>query len=403
MKNPLIPSNNLFMLKQLIMLPTIAATLLQLGACTKNELPEAAPRPALMYKIPATGGTDVDVYSGEIRARYEADHAFRVGGKIIKRLVDAGATVKRGQALAQLDPIDIRFTADAARAQVNVQQTDTDFAEAELKRYRDLFAKGFVSQSALDQKINFANTARAKLDSQKATANVSINQAGYTTLVAELDGVVTQVLVESGQVVTQGQTVLKIANPKERELSINVPEAKVADFRGANLKRPIRVHVWSNPEKFYSARVREVAGAADNVTRTYAVRVSLMEADENIGLGMSAFAAFIGSDEAGSFPVPLSALYSQGKNIGLWQIAVDGKVALKPVVVLQYRESTALVRSDVIKPGDSIVAAGVQKLRDGEIIKPIVDPEVKGDAKVAYAPIPDPATPSSVVAATAAK
>jgi RND family efflux transporter MFP subunit len=379
---------------------TIATLVLAsvLAGCGKADVAAPTIRPALAYKITPGGGTDIDVYSGDIRARYEVDHAFRVGGKIARRLVDAGATVKRGQPLAELDPQDVKLAADAARSQVTAQQTEADFADAELKRYRDLFTKGFISQSALDQKINVANAARARLDAQKATANLSVNQAGYATLVAQTDGVVTQVTAEAGQVVAQGQTVLKVANPSELELAIAIPESRIGDFRGANLKRPIRVHLWSKPEIFYAGKVREVSGAADAVSRTYAVRIAIsVGKDEKdlIGLGMSAFAAFVGSDAPGAFAVPLSALYAKGSEVGVWQIATDGKVSLKSVTVVQYRETNALVTSAQIKPGDMIVAAGVQKLRDGEIVKPLIDPAVKGDGKVAYYPNSTPTEPGA--------
>ncbi len=367
----------------------LGTVLIVLAACSKQDAPASAVRPALAYKVTAGGGSDLDIYSGEIRARYEVDHAFRVGGKIARRLVDAGATVKRGQPLAELDPQDVKLAADAARAQVSAQQTEADFADAELKRHRDLFTKGFISQSALDQKVNLSSAARARLDAQKASANVSINQAGYATLLAQIDGVVTQVSAEAGQVVAQGQAILRVANPGELELVIAVPESRIGDFRGANLKRPIRVHLWSSPETFFAGTVREVSGAADAVARTYAARVSLAVPPAQraaIGLGMSAFAAFVGVDAPGTFAVPLSALYAQGNNIGVWKIAADGKVSLQPVTVVQYRETNALVKSDAIKTGDTIVAAGVQKLRDGEVVKPLVDPAVKGDGKVAQAP-----------------
>jgi RND family efflux transporter MFP subunit len=369
-----------------------------LAGCGKSETAAPTIRPALAYKITPGSGTDIDVYSGDIRARYEVDHAFRVGGKIARRLVEAGAVVKRGQPLAELDPQDAKLAADAARSQVTALQTEADFADAELKRYRDLFTKGFISQSALDQKNNVANAARARLDAQKATATVSLNQAGYATLVAQTDGVVTQVSAEAGQVVAQGQTVLRVANQNELELAIAIPESRIGDFRGANLKRPIRVHLWSKPEVFYAGKVREVSGAADATTRTYAGRIAVTVGKENkdsVGLGMSAFAAFVGSEEPGSFAVPLSALYAKGNNIGVWQIGADGKVTLKPVTVMQYRETNALVTSSQVKPGDTIVAAGVQKLRDGEVVKPLVDPQVKGDGKVAFVPNAAPnATPA---------
>jgi membrane fusion protein, multidrug efflux system len=388
-------NNNFIKNNNLLTLLTTLSLLTAIAGCGNKEAAPPTVRPALTYKIPASGGTEIDVYSGEIRARVEADHAFRINGKIIKRLVDAGANVKRGQVLAQLDPLDAKLNADAARAQVNAQQTEADFADAELKRFRDLFTKGFVSQSALDQKINLANASRARLDAQKASANVSLNQAGYATLVAEMDGVVTQVLAEAGQVVNAGQAVMKVANPKEKELLIAVPEAKMSEFRqdkkGAQDKRPIRVHLWSSPEKNYPATVREIAGAADPTTRTYAARLSITGADD-IGLGMSAYAAFVGSDAAGTFAVPLSSLYvkgdtkgdTKGNSTGVWQIAADGKVTFKVVTVVQYRETTALISATTIKAGDSIVAAGVHKLRDGEVVKPIMDTQVKGDGKVAY-------------------
>jgi membrane fusion protein, multidrug efflux system len=376
----------------------IAAALF-IAACSKPEAPAPVIRPALAYKIKAGAGSETDVYAGDIRARIEADHAFRVGGKIAQRLVDAGATVKKGQPLARLDPQDVRLTAESARAQVAAQQTEAEFADAELKRFRELFAKGFVSQSALDQKINVANAANARLSAQRASANVSINQAGYATLVAETDGVVTLVSGEAGQVVAAGQAVMKIANPKDKELSITVPESKIAEFRAAAKTEDagLRVGLWSQPGKYYGAKVREIAGAADATTRTYLVRLALQNPDDAVQLGMTAYAVFGNTNDDGTLTVPLSSLYVKGDTTGVWLIASDGKVSLRPVTVVQYRETSAFIRPKAgsVKAGDLIVAAGVHRLRDGEIIKPIIDPVVTGDGKVAHAP----ASPVDAVAA----
>lgn len=369
-----------------------------LAGCAKPEIAAPVPRPALAYKIKAGAGSETEVYPGEIRARIEADHAFRVGGKIAQRLVDAGAIVKKGQPLARLDPQDVRLAADSARAQVAAQKTEAEFAGAELKRFNDLFAKGFVSQSALDQKINVANAAKARLDAQRAQANVSINQAGYATLLAETDGVVTQVMAEAGQVVAAGQAVMKIANPKDKELVITIPESKLAEFKTASKSdlAGLKVALWSQPGKYYAAKIREIAGSADQVTRTYLAKLALQSPDESVQLGMTAYAVFGNSNDADTLAVPLSALYvkvnSAGNTTGVWQIAADGKVALKSVTVLQYRETSAFIKPDAanpantIKAGDLIVAAGVHKLREGEIVKPITDTIVTGDGKVVYAP-----------------
>ena len=390
-----------FLYKYLTAAALVGLLLLGANGCAKQDAAAVQVRPALAYKITATSGIDNDVYAGDIRARVEADHAFRVGGKITQRLVDAGAVVKKGQALARIDAQDVRLAADASKSQVAAQLTEADFAEAELKRFQDLFNKGFVSKSALDQKVNVANAAKARLDAARSQSSVSINQAGYATLTAETSGVVTQVMAESGQVVAAGQAVMKIANPQEKELSISVPEAKLGDFKGKGAApREIRVALSSNPGKYFKAKVREIGGAADPVTRTYAVRVSLLELDESIQLGMSAYAVFGSANEADTLAVPLSAIYVRDKTTGVWQIATDGKVALKQITVVQYRETSAIIKADngSVKPGDTIVAAGVHKLREGEVVKPIIDPAVTGDGKVAYAPPaqPEPATKQSL-------
>ncbi|MEO8383919.1 MAG: efflux RND transporter periplasmic adaptor subunit [Betaproteobacteria bacterium] len=369
----------------------ILAATIGLTGCAKQDSATAIIRPALAYKIPATSGVESEVFAGDIHARIEADHAFRVAGKISQRLVDAGATVKKGQALARIDPQDVRFAAVAGKAQVAAQMTESDFADAELKRFQDLFNKGFVSKSALDQKVNLANAAKARLDAARAQSNVSINQESYATLLAETDGIVTQVMIEAGQVIAAGQPIMKIANPREKELAISVPESKFGDFKGKGAApRELRVALWSNPDKYYKAKIREIGGTADPVTRTYAVRISLLEPDEAVQLGMSAYAVFVGANQADTVSVPLSALYVRDKTTGVWQIAPDGKVALRPVTVVQYRETSAIVKPDngSLKPGDIIVAAGVHKLREGEIVKAIIDPVVTGDGKVALASSP---------------
>lgn len=380
--------------KQLLHRIALAILLIAvLDGCAKNVETATSVRPALAYKISDNTGVETDVYSGEVRARREADHAFRISGKMVARFVEQGNSVKRGQALAQLDPQDVKLAADSARANVAAAATEATFADAEFNRFKGLFNKGFVSQSALDQKLNVATAAKARLEAAHAQANVSANQAAYATLTAEQNGVVTQVLAEAGQVVAAGQAVVRIADPAEKELSISAPESKIADFRrlGANGSpvRDLRVATWSEPKKYYAAKVREVSGAADPVTRTYAVRITLQNADDNVQLGMTAFAVFISGNEAESISVPLSALYVRNSGAGLatgvWQIGSDGKVSLRPVTVIQYKESTALIKGGV-KIGDVIVAAGVHKLREGEVVKPLTDPHVTGDGKVAQMP-----------------
>lgn len=365
-----------------------AGTLLLVAACSKTvEAPPTA-RPALAYTIGPAGGLEADVYAGEIRARHESDHAFRIGGKIVARLVDQGARVTRGQPLARLDPQDTRLGAEAALASVAAAETEANYADAEFKRFKDLFNKGFVSQSALDQKLNVANAAKARLESARAQASVSQNQAGYTTLVSEFEGVVTQVFAETGQVVGAGQAVLRIANPSDKELLIFAPETKIGEFRQngkGGAIRLIRVATSADPGRYFPATVREIAAAADPVTRTYPIRLSLTKTDDSVQLGMSGYAVLASEGAAGNLHVPLSAVLVKGNASGVFRIGADGKLSLVPVTVVQFTETAAVIKA-ALNPGDTIVAAGVHKLREGDVVKPLSDPRVTGDGKVAMVP-----------------
>lgn len=374
-----------------LFLAMAALSVIAFGCAEKQpETPQA--RPALVYIVTSQGGFDTDVYPGEVRARQESDHAFRVGGKIVARLVDPGARVSRGQALARLDPSDTKLTAEAAQAAVAAAETEAQYSEAEHVRFQDLFKRGFVSQSALDQKLNVANAAKARLESARAQARVSQNQAGYTTLTAEFDGVVTQALGEAGQVVGAGQPVLRVANPADKELLIFVPESKIAEFRtlarGAAAKET-RVAMTSEPHKYFPARVREIGAAADAVTRTYPVRLSITQAGEAIQLGMSGYAVLANPSGAGTLQVPLSSVLVKGNQSGVFRLSAEGKLSMVPVTIVQFTETAAVIKG-ALAQGDRIVAAGVHKLKEGDIVKPLDDPRVTGDGKVAVVPADGP-------------
>lgn len=343
------------MKRTLLLLSVVAA----LAACGKQETPSAkVERPALTHVVGAQDGGNTNVYSGEIRARYEAQLGFRVGGKLVERLVDAGAAVKAGQPLARLDASDAALQAGAAEAQYRV-------AEADTQRYRELHAKGFVSQAALDAK-------EAALKSAAAQAGLTRNQSAYTTLRAGRNGVVAATLAEAGQVVSAGQPVLRVAYDGEREVAISIPESKLA---GLKVGVPAEVTLWAGEGEaaVYRGRLRELAPAADPVSRTYPARIALDQADARLALGMTARVTLAGAStgsgqEQSRYLVPLSAIFQQGDQSAVWVVAADRSVGLRNVKVAAYRDDGALV-AEGLAAGERIVVAGVHMLAPGEKIR----------------------------------
>ena len=331
--------------------------LLLMAACEKSVPPPEPPRPVLTSTIGATQDKETNTYSGEVRSRYETQLGFRIPGKISARLVDSGSVVKAGDVLARLDPVDANLSATAAKAQLAL-------ADAELRRYRELRAKNFVSSSALDAKETAFKAARAQ-------AELAVNQSAYAVLRADQAGVVESVAAEVGQVVAAGQAVLRLARPDELEVAIAIPESRRANL---HLQQTATIRLWSDPQASYKGTVRELSPVADTATRTYAARVSILQPDAKIALGMTANVAL--SEEASSgegetkLRVPLTALFQHEGKPALWVVQADQTLALKPVVVAAYTEKEAVLSSGITS-GERYVVAGVHKLAIGEKIKAV--------------------------------
>jgi multidrug efflux pump subunit AcrA (membrane-fusion protein) len=185
-------------------------------------------------------------------------------------------------------------------------------------RYRDLRAKNFISASALDARETTFKAAEAQ-------AALAKNQASYTSLVADRAGVIGQVLAEPGQVVSAGQPVFRLAPDGEREIAVALPEGEVSTFK---LGQAAEVTLWATQgagTKPLAGRLREVSPVADPVTRTYAARVSLKDADPLLPLGMSATVRFpTGAPGATRLTVPLTAIFQQGNQPAVWKVMRSG-------------------------------------------------------------------------------
>ena len=328
-----------------------------LAACSEPPAPPAPLKLVRTLTVGAGGtansGTERS-YSGEVRARIETTLGFRIAGKIVERRAEVGQAVKPGQVLARLDPADTTLQATQAEAQ-------RALAAADLARTRDLKAKNFVSAAALDAR-------ETTLKAAEAQAQLSKNQASYTTLVADRAGVVGQVLAEPGQVVGVGQAVFRMAQDGEREVAIAIPENEVSGFK---LGQPAEVSFWSAgaAAKSLTGRLREISPVADSVTRTFAARVSLKDADPLLPLGLTAtvrFTGMAGSDKAQV--IPLAAVFQQGDQPAVWKVGADGTVNLQRIKVAALTDAGAVV-SEGLSGGEQIVAAGVNLLTAGEKVR----------------------------------
>jgi RND family efflux transporter MFP subunit len=343
----------------------LAVLAISLAGCNDTVAQKAEPpRPVLVATAHYEAETPERSFVGTIRPRIEADMGFRVPGKVAKRLVEVGQTVEIGQPLATLDEIDLKLQAEQAVAEFTAATGVLAQAAAAEVRAKDLRAKGWATDAQLDQAKATADEARARLNRAERSVDLTKNSLSYATLEADTRGVVTATLIEPGQVVASGQTAIRVARFGEKEAVVAIPETLVGRAKTGTAT----VTLWSETNKKYAAKLREISPSADPATRTYLAKFSLPGAGDHVELGMTATLTLADPATTRVARLPLSALFNEGTGPSLYVVDDKGEVTLKPVQVKAY-ESNDVVITAGVDEGAKIVTLGVQKLDPSQRVR----------------------------------
>ena len=344
---------------------SLAFLAIALAGCNDKVAEKATPgRPVLVASVHYESESPERSFVGTIKPRIEADMGFRVPGKVAKRLVEVGQTVDVGQPLATLDEVDLKLQAEQAEAEFRAATGVLAQAAAAEQRAKDLRAKGWATDATLDSARAAGDEARARLNRAERSVDLTKNSLSYATLEADTRGVVTATLVEPGQVVASGQTAIRVARFGEKEAVVAIPETLLGRAKDG----VATVSLWSDPDRKYAAKLREVAPSADPATRTYLAKFSLPGADDRVSLGMTATLTLADPTTERVARLPLSALFSEGGDPSFYVVDATGEVVLKPVIVKSY-ESGDVVISGGVDEGARVVTLGVQKLDPAQKVR----------------------------------
>ena len=360
-----------------------------LAACSKTETAPEPVRAVRTVTVSSQTAGGAYEYAGEVKARTESRLSFRVGGKMLKRLVDLGDTVKAGQVLAQLDAQDLRLGQDAARAGMAAAQATFEQNAADFKRYKELSDKGFIGPAELDRREMALKTARAQLDQARAQSSVQGNQAGYATLVADASGVITGVDLEPGMVASSGTPVLRLAHDGPRDVVFSVPEDKVGVVKAlAAVPGRFKVRLWGASGEPLPATIREISAAADPVTRTFLIKADIGAAAVNgVRLGQTATVLMELPQVAGVTKLPLSALREEQGRSTVWLVDRGSMTVKSQDVKLAGADGNEAVIAAGLAPGQIVVTAGVHVLSPGQKVKFYVEPGAPPASAVAGTPV----------------
>ena len=344
---------------------SLALLAMALTGCNDKVADQVVPsRPVMVTTVHYEAESPERSFVGTIRPRIETDMGFRVPGKVAKRLVEVGQTVDVGQPLATLDEVDLKLQAEQAQAEFSAATGVQAQATAAETRAKELRVKGWTTDAQMDSARAAADEARARLNRAERSVDLTKNSLSYATLVADARGVVTATLVEPGQVVAAGQTAIRVARFAEKEAVVAIPETLVERAKTGTAS----VTLWSEPNKKYTAKLREISPSADPATRTYLAKFSLPEVGDNVELGMTATLTLCDKKTARVARLPLSALYDAGNKPSFYVVDDAGDVSLKPVTVKSYESNDGVISGGVDEDA-KVVALGVQKLDPAQKVR----------------------------------
>jgi RND family efflux transporter MFP subunit len=352
-------------------LSIIAAALIAMAiaGCDKPERQASEARPVRTVTVERVAEGETTSLTGHIRAKDQVGLAFRLDGRMIERPVNVGDVVKAGQVVARLDPQNEQNSLRSAQADLASAEAVLTQARLAFGRQQKLLVDGWTTKARFDEAQRALVTAQAQVDSAQAHLRIAQDQVSYTELVSDAPGAVTAVGAEAGEVVHAGQMVVQLARQGGRDAVFDVPEELI---RTGPRDPVVEIVLTDDPQVKATGRVREVAPQADPATRTFQVKVGIIDPPDAMRLGSTITGSIMLSAPPG-VEVPASVLTEANGRPAVWVVNPQSQtVSLRNVDVLRYDPATVVV-SQGLETGEIVVTAGVQTLRPGQQVRLLGD------------------------------
>ncbi|MDR1331328.1 MAG: efflux RND transporter periplasmic adaptor subunit [Tannerella sp.] len=294
------------------------------------------------------------IFPGKVRAASDVNLSFRVAGPVSRIYVNAGARVRKGQTLAEIDPRDYGIQLAATEAEYGQ-------VKAEVERIIELHAKGSVSPNDYDKAVYGLKQITAKYEAHR-------NALADTRLLAPFDGYVQQRFFIAGETVGAGMPVLSMIDAGMPEVEINIPSS---EYIRRDRFESFACEVDIYPGEVFPLDMIGITQKA-NMNQLYTVRLKMRGGQKQIpSPGMATMVEIRYKPEKSELVyIPYTALFEINSASAVWVYDPDSRtVAARTVHTFELHADGTVTISEGLTAGEIVVAAGVHSLQDGEEVK----------------------------------
>lgn len=359
----------------------LSAVLLSASALTSGCAPvraQTAPPPPPKVEVEPAVFKDLpqwDEFTGQMEAVNSVSVHARVGGFIDTVQFREGAAVKKGQLLFQIDPRPFQAEVDRASADLDRARAQAQLADADADRGQRLMEQNAVAQSELERLQAEAKGAKASVASAEAALATARLNLSFTRVVSPIDGRVSRAVITPGNLISTTDLLTTVVSDGPIYASFNADEQTYLKYASAERGQPAPVYLGLMTEDGFphKGKLAFIDNAVDGHSGTIYGRAIFDNADGAFTPGLFARIRLVSPTTERVAIAPERAL---GEDLGKRYVLVltpDNHVDYRAVVLGPAMGQMRVIREG-LKPGDKVVVSGLQKVKPGDLVTPIVDP-----------------------------
>jgi len=341
------------------------------------------------FAVVTVKATDADLntsYPATIKGQQDIEIRAKVSGHITRVLVDEGATVRKGQALFEIDRTQYAAAVKAAEAQINVVKSQIATQELTVANKKMLLDKAIISKYDYDMATNSLESLKAQLAAAKAQYLNAKDQLSFCTITSPSNGVVGEIPYRVGSLVSAStvEPLTTVSNIAKMYVYFSMTEKQLLGLSresgGVNeaiTKMPaVRLMLADGSEYGNPGVISAISGVIDQATGSVQIRADFDNAGHILRSGGTG-SVLIPTHASNVIIIPQKATYEIQDKKFVYTVGKDNKAKSTEITVLPQNDGKDYVVTSGLKAGDRIVVEGINKLKNEMEINPITPAESK--------------------------